>query len=253
MGRCDDCHEKYCDFPIDSVPCFRKRLHILFPCAQIFFQNRCLWWTKSHCISWTSVRLAPYPGLITPLLRSRYILHCCTLPHLCWRTNTLHFLNPENQKVISSRLNEWMNFFSFNAPFTQNSFTLGNAHKAYLRGILFQMSSKLKKDRNKNLSNSWKINKKSLPLLPFIKIYWMPGLTSVWTNAHYNPMNKPSKLMGRRLQRWGIKQKFQFSSLSRHHKISNPQAMMEGTVPSEMLQPTIITLPKPGKSTVTPF
>lgn len=49
--------------------------------------------------------------------------------------------------------------FSLNAPSTQSNFTLWNSHKAYMRGILIQLSSRLKKDRNKKLDDLFQLIK----------------------------------------------------------------------------------------------
>lgn len=65
-----------------------------------------------------------------------------------WKNSSYVFVNPDNQSYIISRLEE---FFSINAPSSQNNLTLWNSHKAYTRGILIQLSSRLIKDRNKKM------------------------------------------------------------------------------------------------------
>lgn len=83
----------------------------------------------------------------TPITLSIHL----TKPHpapFMWKNNPYLLANPENQKVIASKLSA---FFSLNSLSTQSSFTFWNAHMACIRGILIQMSSRWKKDQNKTL------------------------------------------------------------------------------------------------------
>lgn len=67
-----------------------------------------------------------------------------------WKNNTYLLANPDIKRTISSKLEE---FFTLNSTSISDKFTLWNAHKAYIRGILIQISSRWKKDRNKSLDD----------------------------------------------------------------------------------------------------
>lgn len=71
----------------------------------------------------------------------------CTAPFM-WKNNTYLLKQPDSNKHITSKLEE---FFALNAPSVNNGFTLWNAHKAVMRGILIQISSRWKRERSKLL------------------------------------------------------------------------------------------------------
>lgn len=59
-----------------------------------------------------------------------------------WKNNTCLLANPEIKKIVSYKLEE---FFTLNSSSVPEGFTLWNAHEAYIRGILIQISSRLRK------------------------------------------------------------------------------------------------------------
>lgn len=155
-----------------------------------------------------------------------------------WKNNTYLLANPEYREAISSKLSE---FFSLNSPSTQNSFTTWNAHKAYIRGMLIQASARWKKDRNKTLNNlfhSIKLLENRLKLCPSValhkdlldarlKLCQMNEFETQLNKSkvtHYNLINKPSKLMYRRVAAVRHKTKIPFLlSHAQKHKLSHPQ------------------------------
>lgn len=67
-----------------------------------------------------------------------------------WKNNAFLLANPEIKKKVSSALEE---FFTLNSSSVPEGFTLWNAHKAYIRGILIQISSRWKKEKNRSLDD----------------------------------------------------------------------------------------------------
>lgn len=101
-----------------------------------------------------------------------------------------------------------MDSFSINGASTQNSFTLWNSHKAYMRGILIQLPSRLKKDYSKKLDDLFQLIKllegkmqTSDKELLAARLALQQQKTQLKKSkiADYNLMNKPSRLMARRV------------------------------------------------------
>lgn len=67
-----------------------------------------------------------------------------------WQNNTFILSNPKHQKAILDKLIE---YFTINSSPTLSNFTLWNAHKAYMRGFLLQLSSRLKREKNKQMQD----------------------------------------------------------------------------------------------------
>lgn len=101
----------------------------------------------------------------------------------------MHATRTNPQLVISTRLEE---FYSVNTPCMQNSFTFWTAHKAYMKRIVIQLASRLKKDRNKKLFQLIKLLEDKIKVSPSSALY------------------KPSKLMDRRFAAVRHKMKIPF-------------------------------------------
>lgn len=67
-----------------------------------------------------------------------------------WRNDIFTLSQPENLKSIRHALKE---YFELNAHSVEDPFTLWNAHKVYIRGLLIQMSSKVKRQQKKRLND----------------------------------------------------------------------------------------------------
>lgn len=67
-----------------------------------------------------------------------------------WRYDIFTLSHQENLKSIRRALNE---YFEFNADSVEDPFTLWNAHKVYIRGLLIQMNSRLKRQQRKWLND----------------------------------------------------------------------------------------------------
>lgn len=84
-----------------------------------------------------------------------------------WRNYIYALSQPENTKQISKDLKK---FFEINAPLVDDPFTLWNAHKVYIRGLLIQMTTKLRRQRTKRFNDLTKIqNLENLNKLPHKK------------------------------------------------------------------------------------
>lgn len=66
-----------------------------------------------------------------------------------WHLNPYTLKNSENLSFISSQLSE---FFEFTSPSTTSPSTLWCAHKAYVRGLLIQLTAKQKRIREQKLT-----------------------------------------------------------------------------------------------------
>lgn len=71
-------------------------------------------------------------------------------PPFSWRNNMYVLSNPTHQSFVTNKLEE---FFSLNASPDISATTLWNAHKAYMRGVLIQLSSRLKREKNQTMSD----------------------------------------------------------------------------------------------------
>lgn len=78
-----------------------------------------------------------------PILLTVQLSSCLPAP-FSWKLNTYILSNPKHQAFLLSKLKE---FFSYNCSPSTNAFTLWNSHKAYMRGVLIQLSSRLKRER----------------------------------------------------------------------------------------------------------
>lgn len=83
----------------------------------------------------------------TPITLSLHLPNPCPASFM-WKNNTYLLKQPDSNKHITSKLEE---FFALNVPSVNNGFTLWNAHKAVMRGILIQISSRWKRERSKLL------------------------------------------------------------------------------------------------------
>lgn len=67
-----------------------------------------------------------------------------------WRSNIRLLQDPKTSTKISQHIKE---FFQNNVDSVENPFTLWNAHKAYMRGILIQIGAREKKRRNAHIDS----------------------------------------------------------------------------------------------------
>lgn len=97
-----------------------------------------------HCITWSDH--AP----ISVVVGDR----CAETRANRWRNDIFTLSQPQNRKKkkknkIEKAIKE---FFAINAPSVSDPFTLWNAHKVYIRGLLIQMSARAKRQRLEKLN-----------------------------------------------------------------------------------------------------
>lgn len=178
-----------------------------------------------------------------PITLSIRLTNTLPVPFI-WKNNTFLLANPEIKKEVSAKLEE---FFILNSLSVPKGFTLWNAHKAYIRGILIQISSKWKKDRNRTLNElfhtierlenimkhapSMTHHKELLDARLSLRQHLMADFESQLKKSkirHYNLMNKPSKLMARRVAAVRCKTKIPFIyDQTSKHKILHPQEIAD--------------------------
>lgn len=178
-----------------------------------------------------------------PITLSLRLNQTCPVPYV-WRNNTYLLARPETKDMVMLKLKE---FFTLNAPSVTDRFILWNAHKAYIRGILIQVSSRWKKERNKQMEDLFhsiktledKVKRSSLPIhnrdlldarlkLRQHLMFEFEAQIKYSKIKHYNLMNKPSKLMARRVAAARCKTRVPFLySHARGHKLSHPQAISD--------------------------
>lgn len=160
-----------------------------------------------------------------------------------WKNNTCILSNPTHQSFITKRLEEF--FLTNNSPDIEAS-TLWNAHKAYMRGVLIQLSSRVKRGKSQKVDT----------LLQRIKSLEVQQQSSPNSSTHrdlfkaraelrtqlmdeyeyqvkktkltyYHAMNKPSRLMARRVAAARTKTRIPFLiSQSHNGKIIDPQKIV---------------------------
>lgn len=131
-----------------------------------------------------------------------------------WKNTTYLLARPDTRQQITNSSEE---FFSLNSSSVLEGFTLWNAHKEFIRGVLIQISSRWKKSQSKALDdiiNSIKILEERLQCNPSstnhkeildARLQLRQLLMGEYESqlkktkiCHYNFMNKPGKLMSRR-------------------------------------------------------
>lgn len=112
---------------------FYSDVHKSFSKIDMFLVNRQSLQVVDRCeidtISWSDH--APITLLI-------HIIHSPPVPFM-WKNNTFLLAHQETSGTVSSKLEE---FFSLNSTSISTRFTLWNAHKAYIRGVQIQISSR---------------------------------------------------------------------------------------------------------------
>lgn len=208
-------------------------------CINLSLESICFWWIRPYylsdkceigTISWSDH---------APIIFSLHLTPSYPTP-FTWKNNTYLFMIPEHQKFISQKLSK---FFTLNSPSTDNHFTLWNAHKAYIRGILIQIFSRLKKVKTQVLDDLFhqiKLLEGKMQASPTASLHkdlldarlaLRQHLINEYENqlkrtkvAHYSLMNKPSRLMARRVAAVRHKTKIHFLFTPQQtHKIYNPQ------------------------------
>lgn len=161
-------------------------------------------------------------------------------PPFSWKNNTYVLSNPTHQTALAKQLVE---FFSLNASPDISANTLWNSHKAYMRGVLIQLSSRLKRERTRIMSDLLKriqtleLQQQSSPHISThndlfkarleLRTHFMGEYEYQLKRTkltYYHSMNKPSKFMARRVAAARSKTKIPFLiSQTRGHKITDPQ------------------------------
>lgn len=161
-----------------------------------------------------------------------------------WRNNTYILSNPTHQSVLANKLNE---YFSLNSTSSVSEFTVWSAHKAYMRGVLIQLSSRLKKDKSKNMQDLLSTIRRLETLqrtaptratheeLCAARLGLRQHLLSDYEYQlkrskvkYYHSINKPSKLMAKRVASVKGSTRIPYLISSSHNgKLYDPQAIAD--------------------------